>query len=133
MSNEVTPLQIKSVSVKQDEEAVEEASITLIAQISVVFDRELYAFEKSEIEGYFDQRNYQNVVVGDPSFTRNKMTFRTADPHVARTIVDHVTTQAKNLATSTQERRAAAAETLSELEKELQPPRDEKDFRPVEG
>lgn len=133
MNNEVTPLQINSVLVKQDEEAIEQASVTAIAEITVVFDRDPYAFEKSEIESYFDHRNNHEEVVGDPSFSRNKMTFRTDDPNVANSIVGHVTTQAKNLAEGTQERRTVAAEMLSDLEKELQPPRGEKDLRPVEG
>lgn len=133
MSNEVTPLQIQSVTVKQDEEAIERASVTAISQVAVVFDRDLYAFERSEIEGYFDHRNYHERVASDPSVSRSKMTFSTDDPSVAISIVEHVTTQAKNLADGAQARRTAAVEMLRDLEQELQPPRDEKDSRPVEG
>lgn len=133
MSNEVTPLQIKSVSVKQDEEAIEHASVTWVAQITLAFDRDPYALEKAKIEAYFDQINGSSLVSSDPSFSINEMTFRTHDEDVAKSVVEHVTTQAKNLAEVTRDHRRAAADMLSELEAELQPLHGEKDFRPVEG
>lgn len=129
MSADVTPLRIESVLVSQGEEDVEAASVSGIARVKVVLDRELYAFEESEISQYFKFVNGSAARLNDLSFIGKKLTFSTADPHAANLFVDHLTTQSKNLAERTRERRSEAAEMLRGLEAELQP-RTEGDFRP---
>lgn len=127
MSAEVAPLGIESVSVNQGEEDIETASVSGVASIKVVFDREPRAFEKSEIRRYFEFINYTSPRLNDPSLIGKKLVFSTADPRAANLVLDHLRTQAANLAKRTQERRTEAAEMLSELEKELQAPREEGD------
>lgn len=130
MSAEVTPLRIESVSVKQSEDDIETASVSGVASIKVVFDREPFAFEKSEIRRYFEFINSTSPRLNDPSLIGKKLVFGTADPHAANLVVDHLRTQAANLAKRAQERWSEAAAMLSDLEEELQPPREEGDFRP---
>lgn len=119
------------MSVDQDEESVEAASIDSIALISVRLDREPRAFEKAEIRRYFEMRNKPEPHLSDPSFMGPKMKFRSTSPNAAVAIIEYLRTQAQNLAVRTEDRRAQAAEMLSELEKELQPPREKGDFRHV--
>lgn len=131
MVDEVVPLRIVSVSVKQDEEEIEAASLSGISDILISFDRAPLAIERSEVRSYFDIRNDPKRVLTDPVFNRSVLRFSALDPNAAVVVVEYLRAHAKNIAERTEGRRAQAAQMLSDLEARLQEPRGEGDFRPV--
>lgn len=132
MIDEVDPLRIESAEVDQKDGAVEAASVNSVSSISVGFDRKPSEVEKSAIRHYFDTIGKDSQALSAPSFPGKRLEFTTVDPNAAIAVVDYLRSQAKNLAERTESRRAQAAEMLRKLEKELQPPREKGDFRPVE-